>query len=559
VGDERFEMNSLDEIRKKREAWEKVQLTKNPVPRAKTSSGFEVDVLYAPSDLEDFDYLRDLGFPGEFPFTRGVYPTMYRGNLWSMRQYAGFADAEESNRRFKYLLEQGQTGLSVAFDLPTQMGFDSDNPMVRADVGRVGVAVDTLRDMEILFDGIPLDKITTSFTINATAAIILAMYLAVADKQGVPMEKVGGTLQNEILKEYIARGTFIFPPRPSLRLVVDIIEFCKDRVPRMNTINFSGYHVREAGANAIQEAAYCLSSAVTYVEEVLKRAIDIDDFAPRIAFHLIVGLDFFEEIAKIRATRRLWAKIARERFKAKNPRSMMLRLFCGSSAREATLREPLNNIIRATIDMMGIVFSGAQSASILSYDEAYTIPTEESALISLRAQQIVGYETGVTKVVDPLGGSYYLESLTHRMEKEIRALMDEIDAAGGMLRCIESGKIQMDVLRNAYEIERKKQSGEIVIVGVNKFVDEQKQDEEIVLTKIDPNLSKRQIERLNQVKAERDSKKVERALKVLKEKAMSTENLVPSVQEAVKEYATVGEICDTLREVFGEHTESAVL
>jgi methylmalonyl-CoA mutase N-terminal domain/subunit len=559
VGDERFEMNSLDEIRKKREAWEKVQLTKNPVPRAKTSSGFEVDVLYAPSDLEDFDYLRDLGFPGEFPFTRGVYPTMYRGNLWSMRQYAGFADAEESNRRFKYLLEQGQTGLSVAFDLPTQMGFDSDNPMVRADVGRVGVAVDTLRDMEILFDGIPLDKITTSFTINATAAIILAMYLAVADKQGVPMEKVGGTLQNEILKEYIARGTFIFPPRPSLRLVVDIIEFCKDRVPRMNTINFSGYHVREAGANAIQEAAYCLSSAVTYVEEVLKRAIDIDDFAPRIAFHLIVGLDFFEEIAKIRATRRLWAKIARERFKAKNPRSMMLRLFCGSSAREATLREPLNNIIRATIDMMGIVFSGAQSASILSYDEAYTIPTEESALISLRAQQIVGYETGVTKVVDPLGGSYYLESLTHRMEKEIRALMDEIDAAGGMLRCIESGKIQMDVLKNAYEIERKKQSGEIVIVGVNKFVDEQKQDEEIVLTKIDPNLSKRQIERLNQVKAERDSKKVERALKVLKEKAMSTENLVPSVQEAVKEYATVGEICDTLREVFGEHTESAVL
>jgi methylmalonyl-CoA mutase N-terminal domain/subunit len=552
-------MSPWDELKRERERWEKANLTKNPVAPAKTTSGLDIDVVYTPAELGDFDYQKDLGFPGEYPFTRGVYPSMYRGNLWSMRQYAGFADAEESNRRFKYLLEQGQTGLSVAFDLPTQMGFDSDNPMVRADVGRVGVAVDTLRDMEILFEGIPLDKITTSFTINATAAIILVMYLAVAEKQGVPLEKVGGTLQNEILKEYIARGTFIFPPRPSLRLVVDIIDFCKDRVPRMNTINFSGYHVREAGSNAIQEAAYCLSSAITYIEEVLKRGIDIDDFAPRIAFHLIVGLDFFEEIAKIRAARRLWAKIAKERFKAKNPRSMMFRLFCGSSAREATLREPLNNIIRATIDMMGITFAGAQSASILSYDEAYTIPTEESALVSLRTQQIIGYETGITKVVDPLGGSYYLENLTHRMEKEIKALIDEIDAAGGMLRCIETGKIQMDVLKNAYEIEKRKQSGETVVVGVNKFVDEQRRDEEIVLTKIDPSLVKKQIERLTQVKAKRDKEKVERALKVLKEKATGTENLVPSIQEAIKEYATVGEICDTLREVFGEHQESVVL
>ncbi len=552
-------MDSVDEIRKRREDWEKTYLKKNPLPPAETTSGIETDVVYAPSDLEDFDYLRDLGFPGEFPFTRGVYPTMYRGNLWSMRQYAGFADAEESNRRFKYLLEQGQTGLSVAFDLPTQMGFDSDNPMVRADVGRVGVAVDTLRDMEILFEGIPLDRVTTSFTINATAAIILAMYLAVAEKQGIPAEKVGGTLQNEILKEYIARGTFIFPPRPSLRLVVDIIDFCKDRVPRMNTINFSGYHVREAGANAIQEVAYCLSSAITYVEEVVKRGIAFDDFGPRLAFHLIVGLDFFEEIAKIRAARRLWAKIAKERFKAKNPKSMMLRLFCGSSAREATLREPLNNIVRATIDMLGIVLAGAQSASILSYDEAYTLPTEQSALISLRTQQIIGYETGITKVADPLGGSYYLESLTHRLEKEIQHLIDEIDASGGMLHCIETGKIQMDVSRNAYETERKKQSGETVIVGVNKFVDEARQDEEIVLTRIDPELARKQINRLGQVKAERDNRKVARALKVLKEKAGGTENLVPIIQDAVREYATVGEICDALREVFGEHQESIVL
>lgn len=552
-------MIPLDELKRERERWEKAMLAKNPLTPAKTTSGLDIDVVYTPADLEEFDYRKDLGFPGEFPFTRGVYPTMYRGNLWSMRQYAGFADAEESNRRFKYLLDQGQSGLSVAFDLPTQTGFDSDNPMVKSDIGRVGVAVDTLRDMEILFDNIPLDKITTSFTINATAAIILAMYLAVAEKQGVPMDKVGGTLQNEMLKEFIARGTFIFPPKPSLRLVVDIIDFCKDKVPRMNTINFSGYHVREAGANAIQEVAYCLSSAITYIEEVLKRGTDIDEFAPRIAFHLIVGLDFFEEIAKIRAARRLWAKIARERFKAKNPRSMMLRLFLGSAAREATLREPLNNIIRATIDMMGIVFAGAQSASILSYDEAYTIPTEESALISLRTQQIIGYETGVTKVVDPLGGSYYLESLTHRIEKEIKKLMDEIDASGGMLRCIETGKIQMDVSKNAYEIEKKKQSGEVVIVGVNKFVDEQKQDEEVVLTKIESNLTKKQIERLHQVKSQRNNQKVQEALKVLKQKAMGTENLVPAIQEAVKEYATVGEICDTLREVFGEHSESVVL
>ncbi|MCK9363392.1 MAG: methylmalonyl-CoA mutase family protein [Syntrophales bacterium] len=549
----------MDEIKREKELWEKDKLAKNPVSPAKTSSGIEAAVVYTPADLEGSDYLQDLGFPGQFPFTRGIYPSMYRGNLWSMRQYAGFADAEESNRRFKYLLEQGQTGLSVAFDLPTQMGFDSDNPLVRADVGRVGVAIDTLRDMEILFEGIPLDKITTSFTINATAAIILAMYLAVAEKQGVPLSKVGGTLQNEILKEYIARGTFIFPPTPSIRLVVDIIEFCKDRVSRMNTINFSGYHVREAGANAIQEAAYCLSSAITYVEEVLKRGIGIDDFAPRIAFHLIVGLDFFEEIAKIRATRRLWARIAKERFKSKNPKSMMLRLFCGSSAREATSKEPLNNIIRATIDMMGIVFAGAQSASILSYDEAYTIPTEESALLSLRTQQIIGYETGIANVADPLGGSYYLESLTNRMEQEIKAVIDEIDAAGGMLRCIETGKIQMDVLKSAYEIEKKKQSGERVIVGVNKFVDEQKQDEEIVLTNIDLNMSRQQVERLKRVKAERDNKKVERALLVLEEKAKSAENLVPFIQDAVKEYATVGEISDTLRKIFGEHQESVIL
>jgi methylmalonyl-CoA mutase N-terminal domain/subunit len=547
----------LKSIKNERERWEKANLKKQP-PAAYTTSGLELKALYSPEDLENFDYLRDLGFPGEYPFTRGVYPTMYRGNLWSMRQYAGFADAEESNKRFKYLLEQGQTGLSVAFDLPTQMGYDSDNPMVKNDVGRVGVAIDTLQDMEILFEGIPLDKITTSFTINATAAVILAMYMEVAEKQGVPLSILGGNIQNEILKEFIARGTYIYPPKPSLRLVVDIIEYCKEHAPKINTINFSGYHVREAGANALQEAAYCLSSAMTYIDEVIKKGIDIDDFAPRIAFHLIVGLDFFEEIAKIRATRRLWAKIARERYKAKNPKSMMLRLFCGSSAREATSREPLNNIIRATVDMMGIVFAGAQSASILSYDEAYTIPTEESALISLRTQQILGYETGIAKVVDPLGGSYYLENLTDRMEKGIEALIDEIDKQGGMLACIESGKIQADISNNAYDIEKKKQSGEIVIAGVNKFVDERKQDEEVVLQKLDPYMAKKQFQKLAQIKADRENEKVHHALERLEEAARGTSNLVPYIQNAVRSYATIGEICDALRKVFGEHKEFVV-
>jgi len=547
----------VESIKDEKKRWEKANFKKEPSP-ACTTSGLDLNTLYTPDDLIDSDYMRDLGFPGEYPFTRGVYPTMYRGNLWSMRQYAGFADAEESNKRFKYLLEQGQTGLSVAFDLPTQMGYDSDNPMVKNDVGRVGVAIDTLQDMEVLFEDIPLDKITTSFTINATAAVILAMYMAVAEKQGVPLPVLGGNIQNEILKEFMARGTYIYPPKPSLRLVVDIIDYCRKNAPRINTINFSGYHVREAGANAFQEAAYCLASAITYIDEVIKRGIDIDDFAPRIAFHLIVGLDFFEEIAKIRATRRLWAKIAKERFKAKNPKSMMLRLFCGSSAREATMREPLNNIIRATVDMMGIVFSGAQSASILSYDEAYTIPTEESALISLRTQQILGYETGIAKVADPLGGSYFLENLTNRMEKGIEKLIDEIDKQGGILACIESGKIQTDISKSAYEIEKKKQSGEIVVVGVNKFVDEKKQDEDVVLQTIDTGMAKNQFEKLSRIKANRDNERVSQALASLKEAARGTDNLMPYVQDAVRSYATIGEICDAMRTVFGEYKESVV-
>lgn len=547
----------MESIKDEKKRWEKANFKKEPSP-ACTTSGLDLNTLYTPDDLIDSDYMRDLGFPGEYPFTRGVYPTMYRGNLWSMRQYAGFADAEESNKRFKYLLEQGQTGLSVAFDLPTQMGYDSDNPMVKNDVGRVGVAIDTLQDMEVLFEDIPLDKITTSFTINATAAVILAMYMAVAEKQGVPLPVLGGNIQNEILKEFMARGTYIYPPKPSLRLVVDIIDYCRKNAPRINTINFSGYHVREAGANAFQEAAYCLASAITYIDEVIKRGIDIDDFAPRIAFHLIVGLDFFEEIAKIRATRRLWAKIAKERFKAKNPKSMMLRLFCGSSAREATMREPLNNIIRATVDMMGIVFSGAQSASILSYDEAYTIPTEESALISLRTQQILGYETGIAKVADPLGGSYFLENLTNRMEKGIEKLIDEIDKQGGILACIESGKIQTDISKSAYEIEKKKQSGEIVVVGVNKFVDEKKQDEDVVLQTIDTGMAKNQFEKLSRIKANRDNERVSQALASLKEAARGTDNLMPYVQDAVRSYATIGEICDAMRTVFGEYKESVV-
>ncbi len=548
-------MSSQKQIKKAEEAWEQAGQGKKPLPEEKSTSGIPLKVLYNPSDVQNLDFLEKVGFPGLYPFTRGVYPTMYRGNLWTMRQYAGFATPEETNRRYKNLLAQGQPGLSVAFDLPTQCGYDSDDPLIEEEVGKVGVAVDTLRDMEIIFDGIPLDRITTSFTINPTAAIILAMYVAVAQKQGIAPEKVGGTLQNDILKEYLARGTQIFPPRPSLRLIADIIEYCKDHVPRMNTISISGYHVREAGANAIQEVAYCLSSAVVYVEEVLKRGIAVDQFAPRLSFIFACGPDLFEEVAKFRAARRIWARIAKDRFGAQDPRSMMLRFFAGTMASGYTAREPLNNIVRATVCALSAILGGVNALHVTGYDEAYAVPTEESTRMALRVQQILGYETGIPKVVDPLGGSYYVETLTETMAEEITKVMEKIEEEGGMLACIEEGKIQKAVLQQAYETAKMIQRGEKVRVGENAFRWEGEKEPDLILQKADSEVVRRQVERLRKVKDQREEKRLKQALAGVREAAATGRNLMPPLIEAVQAYATNGEIVSTLKEVFGEYRE----
>ena len=547
-------MDKLEDIEKRKKHWEEELLRKKKFSKASTSWGHDLDVVYTPGELNDMEYLKDLGFPGEFPFVRGVYPSMYRGKLWTMRQYAGFGTAEETNVHFKYLLEQGNMGLSVAFDLPTQIGFDSDNPLVEDEVGRVGVAVDTLKDMEIIFDGIPLDKITTSFTINPTASIILAMYIAVAEKQGVSPQKIGGTLQNDILKEYLARGTQIFPPGPSLRLIGDIIEYCKDNVPRMNTISICGYHMREAGCSLIHEVTYCLLDAIVYVEEALKRGIDIDEFAPRLSFLLGCGMNLFEEVGKFRAARRLWAKIVKNRFKAKNPNSMKMRLFSGCPATAFTAKEPLNNIARGTIMSLVAALAGCNAIHTTSYDEAYAIPTETAVRTALRTQQIIGYETDVASVADPMGGSYFLEYLTNKIEQDVEKEMERIDEKGGILKGIEDGSIQQDIAREAFELEEKIQSGEQIIVGVNKFVSQEK-EEEVELHRPDRDILKRQISKLEKVKAERDKEQVKQALSEIRRVASEKGNLMGPILWAVHEYATVGEICDALKEVFGEYRE----
>ena len=548
-------MNTLKEIKIKKEHWKEELLNKGKFSKASTSWGHDLGVLYSPAHLEDSDYLKDIGFPGEFPFTRGVYPSMYRGRLWTMRQYAGYGTPEETNARFKYLLEQGQMGLSVAFDLPTQIGFDSDNLLVEDEVGRVGVAVDTLMDMEIIFDGIPLDKITTSFTVNPTAAIILAMYVAVGVKHGVSPEKIGGTLQNDILKEYMARGTQIFPPPSSLRLIGDIIEYCKDNIPRMNTISICGYHMREAGCGLIQEVAYCILDAIVYVEEALKRGIDIDEFAPRLSFLLGCGMNLFEEVAKFRAARRLWAKIVKNRFKATNPDAMKMRLFSGCLATANTAREPLNNIARGTIMSLVAVLAGCNAIHTTSYDEAYDIPTEESARTAMRTQQIIAYETDAASVADPMGGSYFLEYLTNRIEEEVEREMARIEGNGGILKGIEEGSIQRDIASQAFELEKKIQNGEKVIVGVNKFVSDAK-EREIELHHPTKDVRKKQIIRLKKIKAERNSEGVKLALDEIRRVAKGRNNLMGPILSAVNEYASVGEICTVLKEVFGEYKEA---
>ncbi len=515
-----------------------------------TTSGFLVDRVYTPEDV-DLDYESSLSYPGVYPFTRGIYPTMYRGRVWTMRQYAGFGTAEETNKRYRYLLEQGQTGLSVAFDLPTQIGYDSDHPMAMGEIGKVGVAIDTIEDMQILFDGIPLDRVSTSMTINSTCAQILSMYIAIAESQGISRDQLRGTVQNDMLKEYIARGTYIFPPEPSLRLATDIIMFCAKEVPKWNSISISGYHMEEAGATPVQEVAFTLVDGITYVERVIERGMDVDAFAPRLSFFFAAGNNLFEEVAKFRAARRLWAKIMKDRFEAKNPRSMMLRFHTQTAGCTLTAQQPENNIVRVTIQALAAVLGGTQSLHTNSFDEALSLPTEKAVRIALRTQQILAEESGVADVADPLGGSYYIEWLTDRIEEEAMKYIEKIDEMGGMVRAIEAGYVQREIQRSAYEKQKKIDEGEITVVGVNKYQIEE--DIQLEILRIDENMVRKQIERLKKFKDTRDKRKVEDALNNLKKAAESDENLVPYILECIKARATLGETTDVLREVFGEY------
>lgn len=518
-----------------------------------TSSGIEIKSVYKPEDIDPFDYEEKLGMPGKYPFTRGVYPEMYRTRLWTMRQYAGYATAEESNKRYRYLLEQGQTGLSVAFDLPTQIGYDSDHPLSKGEVGKVGVAIDSLLDMETLFDKIPLDKVSTSMTINATAAILLAMYIVVGEKQGVVPEKLSGTIQNDILKEYIARGTYIYPPSPSLRIITDIFDYCSKYVPKWNTISISGYHIREAGATAVQEVAFTLADGIAYVEAAVKKGLDVNKFAPRLSFFFNAHNNFLEEIAKFRAARRIWAKIMKDRFKAINPSALRLRFHTQTAGSTLTAQQPEVNVVRVTIQALSAVLGGTQSLHTNSMDEALSLPTESSARLALRTQQVIGYESGVTDTVDPLAGSYYLENLTDEIEKRAMEYIKKIDDMGGMLRAIESGYVQREIQDSAYKYQMEVESGEKIVIGVNKF--QIKEDKEFDILKIDEEVEKKQVERVRKLKSERNNEKVKKSLESVKDIARGNENLMFPILEAVRNYATLGEISNALREVFGEYRE----
>lgn len=517
-------------------------------------SGIPIKEVFSSEDLKNFDPSLKLGRPGEYPFTRGVYKNMYRGRLWTMRQYAGYGSKEETNRRFKYLLKMGQTGLSVAFDLPTQLGLDSDHPLAEGEVGRTGVAISTVEDLRGVFDGIELDKVSTSMTINATAAILLAMYIVIAEDQGIPRARLRGTLQNDMLKEFAARGNYIYPVRPSMRLVGDIIEFCSEEMPLFNPISISGYHYREAGATAHEEVAFTLADAKAYVEEVKSRGISVDRFAPRLSFFFAAHMDFFEEIAKFRSARRIWAELMREKFKAQNPKAWMLRFHTQTAGSTLTEQEPMNNIVRVTLQALAAVLGGTQSLHTNAYDEAISIPTQEAARIALRIQQIIAYESGVTATVDPLGGSYFLEDLTDAMEKEIKSLLSKIDEIGGAAKAVEEKFFQRLIEESAYLYQRKIERKEHIIVGVNAF---RSQDKDIKgnFLKIDPNVQKRQLNSLKRFKKERDIRPLKDSLTLLKSKAESGENLMPYIIDAVKKRATLGEISDALREVFGTYSK----
>jgi len=546
-------------IKEEFERWEKTTLKKTlskapeREPSFKTTSHIELKRLYTPLDVDDVDYCDEFGFPGELPFTRGVQPTMYRGRFWTMRQYAGFATPEETNKRYKYLLEHGQTGLSVAFDLPTQIGYDSDHPLSDGEVGKVGVAIDTLKDVEILFEGIPLDKVSTSMTINATAAILLTMYLAVAEKQGVKSELLQGTIQNDILKEYAARGTYIYPPPESMRIVTDIFAFCKDRVPRWNTISISGYHMREAGCTAVQEVAFTLADGIAYVEAAIRAGLDVDSFASRLAFFFCCHNTFIEEVAKFRAARRLWAKIMKERFKAKKDESCMLRFHTQTAGCSLTAQQPDNNVVRVAFQALAAVLGGTQSLHTNSRDEAYALPTEDSVKIALRTQQIIAYESGVADMIDPLGGSYAVEALTDEIERRSREYIEKIEVMGGAVKAIESGYIQGEIGESAYQYQKEIEAKKRIIVGLNQFQIEEEPLRNIL--RIKPEMERYQKEKLTRVKKERNNTRVKETLADLKRTAQGTANLVPPILEAVRVYATLGEISDTLREVFGEYRE----
>ncbi len=522
-----------------------------------TTSKIPVEPLYSPADLDGWDYNSQVGFPGEYPFTRGVHPTMYRGRLWTMRQYAGMGDAEESNRRYRYLLSQGTTGLSVAFDLPTQIGMDSDSPMALGEVGKVGVAIDSIEDMERLFDGIKLDTISTSMTINATATTLLALYIAVAKRQGSEIKTLSGTVQNDILKEYIARGTYIYPPEQAMRLVTDLFAFANKEVPEWNTISISGYHMREAGCTAVQEVAFTLSDGMTYVQAALDAGLDVDKFAPRLSFFFASFSNFLEEIAKFRAARRMWAKIMRERFGAKSPKSWMLRFHTQTAGSSLTAQQPENNIVRTALQALSAVLGGTQSLHTNSFDEALALPTEQSARIALRTQQIIAYESGVAQTVDPLAGSYFVESLTNEIEERAWQYLDKIKGIGGMLKAIERGYVQQEIQNAAYDFQKSVEQQQQIVVGVNRFRLEQ--ETPVPLQRIDESLERKQVERLRALRQKRNAAQWRESLEKVEEVARSGANLMPHIINAVENYATVGEIGDALRRVFGEYKEAVVI
>jgi methylmalonyl-CoA mutase N-terminal domain/subunit len=553
----------LERLREARRRWEEGPLARSLEKTGErrdefeTLSGLPTDRLYTPEHVAGFDYERDLGFPGEYPFTRGIQPTMYRGRPWTIRQYAGFGTPEATNERFKFLLSQGQPGLSTAFDLPTQMGFDSDDERAAGEVGQVGVAIDSLADMETVFDGIPLDRVSTSMTINAPAPVLVAMYVAVGEKQGVPHVEISGTAQNDVLKEYVARGTFIYPPKPSLRLAADLIAWCAHEAPKFNAISLSGYHMREAGSTAVQEVAFTFANAIAYVEAVRERGVDVDAFAPRLSWIFNTHMNFFEEIAKYRALRRLWARIMKERFGATDPRSMMLRTHTQTGGSTLTAQQPENNIVRAAIEALAAVLGGVQSMALSCYDEALAIPTEKAQKIAVRTQQIIAEETGVTDTIDPMAGSYYVEWLTDELERRAVDEMEKIEQMGGAVEAIESGYYQKSILDEAYKWEQAVNDGERVVVGVNKYRDEDEPEPDYF--KVDQTMAERQRAKLEALRAERDSSAAERALARLRAAAEGEENTMPPIIEAVHAYCTLGEICGAMREVFGEYKALAAI